>query len=329
MKDSLESKLHSLQDNLVLSEAEKDFHRTQLEETMRMRPSMQPVPSPFISILFGRPQMAFAMLALAVLGSGGVVVASDRAVPGDALYAIKLEVAEPARLALTFDAKERAELEVTFADRRLKEFAVASLRNTLDEETADDITESLTERIAGAQEEIKQLKNEGESEDAYLAHADLRTMLLTHTNVLQKVSDANPNAVSSVAEVQSKLSVSLTDLAGEENELETLVAGSPEDTDLVESVEESRIETSTALAGLQAQVAESEARLDSGDQTVIVESMAKVDQLIRDAHARKEEGEDKAALQLYAAAEEEIDELSVLIESERVLEIDLIEPSAQ
>lgn len=329
MNDPLEKKLHTLQDHVRLSATEKDFHRAQLEEVMRTRPVARPIPSPFISLMFGRPQMTFAMLALVIFGGGGAVSASDRALPGDTLYSVKLQLTEPARLALTFNTEERTELEAEYASRRLKEFALATVQGSLSEGDAKDITDSLDERIAGAQEGIERMKLEGEGEDAYLAQADLRTMLLTHSNILKKVASVTPGSELSVDDVQQHLHERLTDIAEEESVLTAIVENTEEDAGLDASVEGSRVEATAALRSLEHQVIESGLTLDAGDHVVIKSSLEHAGQLIRDAETKQGEGEGQTALQLFAEAEEIMDELSMLIESEQSLEIDLVGPATE
>jgi hypothetical protein len=79
-----------------------------------------------------RPAFAYVALALVIVVamlSGGFVtaLAAGSALPGDALYPLKLEV-EQARLSLTADPERQAELYLQFAEKRLDEMnALAEL----------------------------------------------------------------------------------------------------------------------------------------------------------------------------------------------------------
>jgi hypothetical protein len=79
-----------------------------------------------------RPVFAYLALALVIvmaMVSGGVVtaLAAGSALPGDALYPLKLEV-EQARLSLTTNPERQAELYLQFAEKRLDEMnALAEL----------------------------------------------------------------------------------------------------------------------------------------------------------------------------------------------------------
>lgn len=81
---------------------------------------------------FYRPAFAYIALALIIVVamlSGGFVtaLAAGSALPGDALYPLKLEV-ERARLSLTADPERQAELYLQFAEKRLDEMnALAEL----------------------------------------------------------------------------------------------------------------------------------------------------------------------------------------------------------
>lgn len=77
---------------------------------------------------------AWALVAVFVAGSGATVTyASSRALPGEALYAMKVKVVEPAETALALSAEAKADVAVAHLERRFKEAAALSAAGTLED----------------------------------------------------------------------------------------------------------------------------------------------------------------------------------------------------
>jgi hypothetical protein len=74
---------------------------------------------------------SFAVMALAI-GGAGVTYASTQAVPGDALYAMKVRVVEPTETALAFSAEAKADVAVAHVERRFREAATLSAEGRLE-----------------------------------------------------------------------------------------------------------------------------------------------------------------------------------------------------
>src|SRR3989344_3515573 len=75
--------------------------------------------------------MVGLIIALVIAVSGGVSVAAETSVPGDALYSIKTSVNEKVRSALATSAEAEAEWEARLAERRLEEAAKLEARGDL------------------------------------------------------------------------------------------------------------------------------------------------------------------------------------------------------
>lgn len=90
-------------------------------------PSAPPVRSPYVAYLKTKALLPALLTMVLIVGTGGTVVASESAKPGDALFAIERTV-EQIRLAFASDTKS-TELRALFANERL-----AELREILDEE---------------------------------------------------------------------------------------------------------------------------------------------------------------------------------------------------
>lgn len=72
----------------------------------------------------------FAAVLVAVLLGGGTSFAAEGALPGDALYAVKVGVTEPIRAILAASPESKALWDVTRAERRLEELAALETRSS-------------------------------------------------------------------------------------------------------------------------------------------------------------------------------------------------------
>ncbi len=87
-----------------------------------------------------RPAMSWLLiitLIISILTGGGVVTASAEALPGDALYPVKVSL-EAAQLMLTFDQGNEVQLRLQFAERRLGE-----MRALVEQGRYDEIPQAL------------------------------------------------------------------------------------------------------------------------------------------------------------------------------------------
>lgn len=81
--------------------------------------------------------LAWALAAFVVASTGATATyASTRALPGDALYGMKVGVVEPAESALAFSADAKADVAVAHLERRFQEAAALSAEGTLDQHDA-------------------------------------------------------------------------------------------------------------------------------------------------------------------------------------------------
>jgi hypothetical protein len=109
------------------------------------------------------------VMMLGLFVSGTVVTASQKAIPGDDLYAVKLTL-EQIALATSLDEKSDAELQIQMVENRLTEVQALIVEERYDE-IADTIQES-TEQISKTLEIIQTVREE----DRFLA-ADLAAQL--------------------------------------------------------------------------------------------------------------------------------------------------------
>ncbi len=127
--DKLRSTIHEASRAVHLDPHVKDGFRRTLE-ALTETPAVAAAPASF-----RLPRaLAWSLAAFVVASTGATATyASTRALPGDALYAMKIAVVEPAESALAFSADAKAEVAVAHLERRFQEAAALSAQGTLDE----------------------------------------------------------------------------------------------------------------------------------------------------------------------------------------------------
>lgn len=128
----------------VLSDAERsDMKRTLFAHIDAQNTVREPLPSPF----FG-PWMRFTAGAFAVLCVMSMTgVAAEWSLPGEPLYAVKLDIVEPVMLAFELpDATPVAE-HVWRLERRLSEVRALQAESALDATTAAVVIEEVTQSV--------------------------------------------------------------------------------------------------------------------------------------------------------------------------------------
>jgi hypothetical protein len=114
------------------------------------------------------PRSARAALATGVasvlIGTGGVAVAAQEALPGDALYGIK-QATESVRIAAAGDLTEHGRLELRLATERLDEVTAAVARGGVSDQALIETLQRMDERSrSGAQTLVRVADESGEAE---------------------------------------------------------------------------------------------------------------------------------------------------------------------
>lgn len=113
---------------------------------------------------------------------------AERAVPGDALYAVKVQFNEELRSTLTFDTYQKVEWETERLNRRIAEARLLASEGRLTEEAEADVAEAVRVHSANAQREIAELRNEDE-DAATIAAIALDTTLELQSSSLKGEDD--------------------------------------------------------------------------------------------------------------------------------------------
>lgn len=134
-----------------MSDAEREKTRAYLERHIALYPSRALRPVSRISILF-HPMPLIASLLIIVVSGVSVAGAAESALPGDALYAVKVNVNEEVKLALATSPEKRADVTLERAERRLQELAALNELGEVDETLREEIDERIDAHVRDAEE---------------------------------------------------------------------------------------------------------------------------------------------------------------------------------
>lgn len=136
-------------------------------------------PSPYFTDSFKVIPFSYlyrAGAAVAVFMMVLVPILAEQTVPGDGLYAIKVQFNEEIRSTLSFTAFQKIEWETERLNRRIAEARLLASEGRLTEEVGNDVATAVKMHTENAKREIEQLRS-NDSEAAALATIELHTTL--------------------------------------------------------------------------------------------------------------------------------------------------------
>ena len=132
------------------------------------------LPAFSFSFMRRRRFIASAFAFVLVIATGAeAAFASERTLPGDVLYPVKVAFAEPIALALAPRGEVKAELSTAFASRRIEEAATLSKRGALTDEHAEELAARFEAHIDTAETEADALEAKGDIDAALAVRTDL------------------------------------------------------------------------------------------------------------------------------------------------------------
>lgn len=136
MNNNWQKGIKDLQE-ITLSNEEK----TKIMQRVLSRSLFAPVPSTWIArqmILVKRHMVVFSALFL-IVATSGMAFASEKSLPGNILYPVKINVTEPARDLIKLAPEAKIEWKADKAVRRLEEAELLFVQNKLDDEKRQKI----------------------------------------------------------------------------------------------------------------------------------------------------------------------------------------------
>lgn len=132
------------------------------------------------SLFFNRNHMfAKVALMLVIALSGGTTVAAHSALPGDALYGVKIHVNENIESAFAVSTEAKAKLQAKLAERRAADAEALKAKGELSAEAQSDISTRIETHANSALQKTATLKSRGDADTA--AQIELRVERVVHS----------------------------------------------------------------------------------------------------------------------------------------------------
>lgn len=247
--------------------------RAQLINYMKNTPPLIKIKNP--EKLFGAKSFSFKMPAvfglIAILLSGGTTVfASQKSLPGETLYPIKLLV-EDVRLAATLNPEAKIESRITLAKKRIEEIQTV-ISAVQPEQTTEKQTLALESALNNFNSQLetilsdtKKLKNEGNVDRAYEVATGMKISMDNYRKIVKEPKNERKikfekGVISSINNFEGRIKIEFDDIDELEKE-NTKVKGDKESAEGKINAAENLIKTAEKT------INEKEKKLD--EQTIL------------------------------------------------------------
>jgi hypothetical protein len=190
------TQLKNLARTIKLSTGEKQNMRVNLYNYLEQNPigtfavpaskAFTPVPSMYF---FFSPRYMVPIALLLVVGlSGGTAFAAQGAMPGDALYAVKINVNEPVAVALATNSAAKAQVNASIATTRLEEAETLAANGKLDAAATAQLASNFTAHAKAAETNTTDVESNDPGAAAQLG-TDFNSTLAAHSAILSQIGD--------------------------------------------------------------------------------------------------------------------------------------------
>ncbi len=185
---------------LRLTQKEKAYIRNEIFSYMQENPvraenaSVRGFGNPkrnFLWKFFGtvyRPAFAGAIMICILVFGVSFSYAAENALPGDALYPVKIYINENIRTALAVTAQAQAGWGIRQAERRLEEAEKLASEGRLSAQASAEISTSFQAHTAQIHKNIEQFKSKGQINDAAEISSNLEASLFAHKKILSELN---------------------------------------------------------------------------------------------------------------------------------------------
>ncbi len=126
------------------------------------------------------------VLLLALLAGGGTSLAAEQALPGDALYPVKVDIMEPIRATLAVSPEAKAKWQTRVAERRLEEGERLLASGSLSDENRAKIEAGFEIAASSARARIEAVRQSDSAAAAFI-DSDFETSLKTHGFIITQL----------------------------------------------------------------------------------------------------------------------------------------------
>lgn len=129
-----------------------------------------------------------ALLFIAIFVGGGISFGAEKALPGDILYPVKLEVNEKIRGWASISEESKADWEVARAERRLSEAEQLVTNGSLDVKARENIEANFEAHAEEVQKKIEKFEQKEDFKAAAEVSAKFEVSLKSHQKTLKRLS---------------------------------------------------------------------------------------------------------------------------------------------
>lgn len=209
---------HTKSKSVTMSSTEKQELRERLVSYMEYHPlpaelkstsakkSSVASKSPVLNDVFKIVSVPFSVLfkSSAVAAALALIVVpflAEQSVPGDTLYAVKVQFNEEVRSTLTFDSYEKVEWETQLVNRRIAEARLLESEGRLTDEVEAEVAQAVRTHTQNAQKEIN-IMREIDADEATIASIEFDSNLEAQAASFKEATTANESesATMTVAE---------------------------------------------------------------------------------------------------------------------------------
>lgn len=193
---------------------EKALIRERLSAFMAANPAVEAVPSPYVvatgwtnvfSLQMVKASYVRALAAIVLVLGTGMSVAAEGALPGEPLYAVKVNFNEQVAGILALSPEARAEHETSLAEKRLKEAASLSAQGRLTTEARTVIENDFENHVENIERETAKLASRDDLRTAVAVKSDFESALRVHEKVLLELDDRSGEAQTMASVIRQEL----------------------------------------------------------------------------------------------------------------------------
>lgn len=167
-----------------------EYHPLPIELRSKNIDSTQKTLAPIFAEPFKTVYIPFSTLFKSSAVAGALILLlvpfiAERAVPGDTLYAVKVQFNEELRSTLTFDTYQKVEWETERLNRRIAEARLLASEGRLTEEVEAGVAEAVKVHTENAKREIEELRTQ-DADEAAIASIALDATLEVQFTSLQE-----------------------------------------------------------------------------------------------------------------------------------------------
>ncbi len=176
----------------------------------------QPAAASWQDIFSRRFLVPVGSLALIILVGAGTSLAAESALPGEPLYAVKVNVSEPIAGALIISDVAKAQWQTEIAGRRLEEADKLAIAHQLNDGAKTELEANFKQSAEAAARKIAVLSEKGNTAAASNISTEFASTLKAHAEILAQLGGGEGNDSGSLASAVGATLHAVAEVSGKE-----------------------------------------------------------------------------------------------------------------